>query len=127
MNYQDLQPSEVAALRAEGELTLFDTRDAASFAVGHLEGAEPVSDATLGRLIQARQPQRPILVYCYRGNSSRDVCKLIAGLGFSRVYNLVGGWQGWQRFIATAPAGASSPGLVDWRRQSSFPVDHSQA
>ena len=107
MNCQDLLPSEVAALCAEGELTLFDTRDAVSFEVGHLEGAEPVSDAALRRLIQARQLQRPILVYCYRGNSSRDVCKLIAGLGFSRVYNRAGGWQGWQRFIQARPAGSA--------------------
>ena len=103
MSYQDLHPAEVAALRAEGEMTVFDTRDAASYAAGHLEGAEAVSDAALRRLIQTRQ--RPILVYCYRGNSSRDVCKLIAGLGFSRVYNLEGGWQGWQRFIQARPAG----------------------
>lgn len=103
MNYQDLQPAEVAALRAEGELTVFDTRDAASFAAGHLDGAQPVSDAALRQLIQSRQRQRPILVYCYRGNSSRDVCQLIAGLGFSRVYNLAGGWQGWQRHLQNPP------------------------
>lgn len=91
MNYQDIQPEQLAALRAAGELTVFDTRDAASYARAHLEDAEPVSDDALRRLIQSRQRQRPILVYCYRGNSSRDVCQLIAGMGFTRVYNLAGG------------------------------------
>lgn len=111
MNYQDLQPSEVAALRAEDELIVFDTRDAASYAAGHLDGAQPVSDAALRQLIQSRQRQRPILIYCYRGNSSRDVCQFIAGLGFSRVYNLAGGWQGWQRHLQSRPA-AVPPVLV---------------
>ena len=37
MNYQDIQPEQLAALRAAGELTVFDTRDAASYARAHLE------------------------------------------------------------------------------------------
>jgi rhodanese-related sulfurtransferase len=127
MSYQDLHPSEVAALRAEGELTVFDTRDAASYSAGHMDGAEPVSDAAVRHLIQSRQRQRPILVYCYRGNSSRDVCRLIAGLGFGRVYNLVGGWQGWQRFIQTGPAVATSPVLAAWLMQHGYPSDNIHA
>lgn len=127
MSYQDLPPSAVAALRAEGELILFDTRDAASYAAGHLDGAEPVSDAALRKLIQSRQRQRPILVYCYRGNSSRDVCRLIAGLGFSRVYNLEGGWQGWQRFSQTGPAVAASPTLATWLLRHGYPADNIHA
>lgn len=121
MNYQDIQPEQIAALLAAGELTLFDTRDAASFASGHLEGAEPVTDEALRRLIQSRQRQRPILVYCHRGNSSRDVCQLIAGMGFTRVYNLAGGWQAWEAFLAaTPPPARPSPGLADWLARQGF-------
>lgn len=131
MTYQDLQSAEVAALRAEGELTIFDTRDAASFARGHLDDAQPISDAALGQLIRSRQRQRPILVYCYRGNSSRDVCQLIAGLGFSRVYNLAGGWQAWEQFtrqLTQAPSAAvPSAGLVGWLMEQGFPADNIHA
>lgn len=127
MSYQDLPPSAVAALRAEGELIVFDTRDAASYAAGHLDSAQPVSDAALRQLIQSRQHQRPILVYCYRGNSSRDVCRLIASLGFGRVYNLEGGWQGWQRFLQTGPAAATSPTLAVWLLQHGYPADNIHA
>jgi thiosulfate/3-mercaptopyruvate sulfurtransferase len=127
MSYQDLQPAEVAALRAAGELTLFDTRDAASYACGHIDGALPVSDDALRQLIQSRQRQRPILVYCYRGNSSRDVCQLIAGLGFRRVYNLAGGWQGWQRFLQTQSAAVASSRLASWLMQHGYPADNIHA
>lgn len=121
MNYQDIQPEQLAALLAAGELTIFDTRDAASHARAHLEGAEPVSDDALRRLIQSRQRQRPILVYCYRGNSSRDVCQLIAGMGFTRVYNLAGGWQAWEAFLSAAPPQARpSPGLAAWLAHQGF-------
>ena len=119
MNYVDLQPSEVAALRAEGDLTLFDTRDAASFAAGHMDGAEPLADADL----RQRSRRSPILVYCYRGNSSRDVCQLIAGLGFTRVYNLVGGWQAWQRHLQSAAA----PRLSTWLSQHGYPAGNLHA
>lgn len=127
MTYQDLQASEVAALRAEGEPTIFDTRDAASYARGHMDGAQPISDAALSHLIRTRQRRRPILVYCYRGNSSRDVCRLIAGLGFTRVYNLAGGWQAWERFIQAPPAPTPSAGLVAWLREQGFPADNLHA
>lgn len=127
MNYLDIQPSDIAALRAEGELSVFDTRDAASYAAGHIDGALPVNDDALRKLIQSRQRQRPILVYCYRGNSSRDVCQLIAGLGFSRVYNLAGGWQGWQRHLQTRLATATPPALAAWLMQHGYPADNIHA
>ncbi len=128
MSYQDLTPDQVATLRGESDLVIFDTRDSASYARGHLDDAQPISDAALGQLIRARQRQRPILVYCYRGNSSKEVCKLISGLGFTRVYNLVGGWQGWERFMHAAPAvAAPSPALAAWLAGLGFPVDNIHA
>lgn len=119
MNYRDIHPAEVQALRAEPDLLIFDIRDPSSHARGHLDGAQPVSDAILQQLLKSRQRRRPVLVYCYHGNSSRSMCEFIAGLGFERVHNLVGGWQAWERFIAATP----SPALVAWLGQCGFPAD----
>lgn len=120
MNYRDITPAELQALNTDPSLVIFDTRDAASYARGHLEGAQPVSDAALRQLIQARQRERPILVYCYRGNSSRDMCRFIAGMGFSRVYNLAGGWQAWEAHAREA--GPQSPALEAWMTAQGFPA-----
>ena len=121
MSYQDLPPDQVAALRGESDLIIFDTRDSASYARGHLDAAQPISDAALGQLIRSRQRQRPVLVYCYRGNSSKEVCQLIASLGFSRVYNLVGGWQGWEQFLqASPPVATPTPALAAWLSGQGF-------
>ncbi|MDD4881129.1 MAG: ankyrin repeat domain-containing protein [Gallionellaceae bacterium] len=123
MSYRDIQPAEVEVLRAEADLLVFDIRDPGSFARGHLEGAEPVSDAILQQLIKGRQRKRPVLVYCYHGNSSRSLCEFIANFGFERVYNLAGGWQAWEQFLAPAPVAAPGPILADWLGRHGFPAD----
>lgn len=127
MSYHDLHPAKLQDLRAEPDLLILDMRDPASLAQGRIEGAQPVSDALLGQLMKRRQHERPVLVYCYHGNSSRDLCQFIAGFGYTRVYNLVGGWQGWLQFTQTGtpsprPA-APSPALSAWLLQRGFPAD----
>jgi rhodanese-related sulfurtransferase len=130
MNYRDISPAEIAELRRESDLLIFDTRDPDSYARGHLSDAQPVSDAALKQLFASRLRQRPVLVYCYRGNSSRDLCKFIAGFGFERVYNLSGGWQGWEQFSRSPQApglAATSPALADWLTRWGFPPGHIHA
>jgi thiosulfate/3-mercaptopyruvate sulfurtransferase len=131
MSYHDLHPADLQALRAEPDLLILDSRDPASYAQGRIEGAEPVSDALLRQLMKSRQRERPVLVYCYHGNSSRDLCQFIAGFGYARVYNLVGGWQNWLKFTqaqtaAPLPA-APSPNLAAWLSQHGFPPDRLHA
>ena len=127
MAYLDIDCAEIETLRAEGDLLIFDTRDPNSYARGHLDGAQPVSDAAIRQLMKNRQPQRPILVYCYCGNSSRDICQFIAGFGYSRVYNLTGGWQAWEAFNQTAPAARPGPTLTTWLTNWGFPTDNIHA
>ena len=129
MSYHDLHPSDVQDLRTEQELLILDMRDPASYAQGRIEGAEPVSDALLRQLMKSRQRERPVLVYCYHGNSSRDLCQFIAGFGYARVYNLVGGWQDWLQFsrAGTArPPRRRRPCLPGWS-QHGFPPDRLHA
>ncbi|MDP2110031.1 MAG: ankyrin repeat domain-containing protein [Thiobacillus sp.] len=131
MSYRDLHPADLQDLRAEPELLILDMRDPATYAQGRIEGAEPVSDALLRQLMKSRQRERPVLVYCYHGNSSRDLCQFIAGFGYARVYNLVGGWQGWLQFTQ-APTAAPlpttpSPNLAAWLAERGFPTDRLHA
>jgi thiosulfate sulfurtransferase len=105
LSYHDIHAAELGTLLGEPELLILDIRDASSFAQAHLDHAEPASEATIQRLFASRQRQRPILVYCYHGHSSRDMCDFIAGFGFQRVHNLVGGWQAWEQFASEQTGG----------------------
>ncbi len=127
MAYHDIDCAEIEALRAEGDLLIFDTRDPNSYARSHLEDAQPVSDAAIKQLMKNRRTQRPILVYCYRGNSSRDICQFIAGFGYDRVYNLTGGWQAWEAFNQMAPIAKPGATLAAWLIHWGFPTDNIHA
>src|SRR5512135_317429 len=97
MSYIDISAADVPELLAEDDLLILDVRDLDSHGRGHLDGARPVTDAVLRQLVKERRPLRPVLVYCHHGNSSCDICQFVAGLGYSRVYNLAGGWQAWEQ------------------------------
>jgi rhodanese-related sulfurtransferase len=96
VSYQDIHVSEVEALLNTPGLTVLDMRDEASRSRGHLPGALPHSDEVMDGLLRRRRSNPPVLIYCYHGNSSRDLCSFLAQLGLDRVYNLEGGWQAWE-------------------------------
>lgn len=100
MSYIQLQPQDLSDLNLRDELTIFDSRDANSFTQAHIPGARMIEDREIQKLILQKKRNTPVVVYCYHGNSSKDICNLLCGMGFSEVYNLEGGWQAWQRLSA---------------------------
>jgi len=100
MRYRDILPEEVDALCQHVNLTIFDTREVNYFAQEHLDGAVPISDQAIKKMIIHKQRHNPVLVYCYHGNNSKEICNLLNGMGFSDVYNLEGGWLAWRNFIS---------------------------
>jgi thiosulfate sulfurtransferase len=93
MNYQDVYPEELAAVMAMPDLTIIDQRDEASRGRGELTGAVAASDETIANLMRKRRRNPPVLVYCYHGNQSRDLCAFLSQLGLEQVFNLAGGWD----------------------------------
>lgn len=122
MHYQDISPADAATLLASEEVIVFDARDDASRAPGEITGARTLTDVELRQLIRNRRREQPILVYCQRGNSSRDLCEFIAGLGFTRVHNLAGGWQAWTEHQTPTPS-PETP-LDVWMQAEGFTPGH---
>jgi len=96
-------------LLARPKLLLIDVRDHGSFARGHIDGAENVSPINLGQYLTQTPKERPVLIYCYHGNSSQAYAKAFAESGFDEVYSLDGGYEGW--VAAQARASAATPTL----------------
>ena len=100
MSYRDVQPDALAVVTAMPGLTIIDQRDEATRSRGELPGAVPPGDALIAQLVRRRRKNPPILVYCYHGNQSRDLCAFLAQLGLQQVFNLAGGWDAWLRWQA---------------------------
>ncbi|WP_221796039.1 rhodanese-like domain-containing protein [Oceanobacter mangrovi] len=78
------------------DLLLLDCRDVRDYQASHLDGALHAHDDLVTSLIRKRDLERPILIYCYAGHRSENLCELFVGFGFKQVYNLAGGYMRWQ-------------------------------
>jgi thiosulfate sulfurtransferase len=96
--YQDIAAPELPGFLERQNPVVLDMRDPVSFGRSHIPGAQPVSDALIYALRRFGACDRPLLVYCYHGISSRDLATLLARIGFTQVFNLEGGWQAWMHF-----------------------------
>lgn len=124
MSYQDIHASEVADFLTTEGLIVIDQRDEHTRSKGQLPSAQPASEAVISKLMMQRRKNPPVLVYCYHGNQSRELCSFLAQFGLSRVYNLEGGWQAWEGWQqqAAAPSNDDDP-LQAWLLANGFDAD----
>ena len=120
MNYRDIQVDALETFLQTEDLVVIDMRDDIAQAAGQLPRAQSVSDALISKLARSRQAP-PVLVYCYHGNNSRDLCEFLARFGLTEVYNLAGGWAAWEAHRA---ASGLQDDLHHWMRANGFdPAD----
>jgi ankyrin repeat protein len=114
-------------LLGRGEALVLDVRDEGSFERGHIEGAARATEANLYELLSGTPKDKPILIYCYHGNSSQVFAKTFADFHFSQVFSLDGGYEAWaqaQRDPAQeTPAAPRSDALQAFLVAQAFPLD----
>ncbi|AEE50409.1 rhodanese-like domain-containing protein [Haliscomenobacter hydrossis] len=92
--YQDIPADEFLKLSENTkDVVLLDVRTPAEFAGGKLKGA--INIDIFARDFQSKiaklDKDKTYLVYCRSGNRSGQACNTMAGLGFTKLYNLAGG------------------------------------
>lgn len=93
--------TEAEAVLQRPDVLVLDSRDAGSYAAGHMAGAMRISHANVSEIIGGTPKPRPILIYCYHGNASQEYAQTFSDFGFGEVYSLDGGYEAWrQRSIA---------------------------
>jgi len=80
---------------AQGAL-LVDIRDAQSFALGHAESAQHLSNTNLNAFLASASRELPVLVMCYHGNSSKGAAQYLLSQGFHAAYSIDGGFDAWR-------------------------------
>lgn len=111
MSYQDIYPAEVAELLQKEQPLIIDQRDPEARSKGQMADAQSASEEIINALVRQRRQDPAVLVYCYHGNQSRELCGFLGQLGLTRVYNLVGGWEAWENWQQQATS-ELTPGLT---------------
>lgn len=88
-------PSARAALSTT---RVIDVREPHEYAgeLGHIEGAENVPMTRFPEVAADWKRADPLLVVCRSGRRSREVCQMLARLGFEDIANLAGGMLEWR-------------------------------
>ena len=92
-------PSSAIRLINNNEETLIiDVRPAADYKKGHIKGAKNVqlSDFTSSIQTYSSYKNKPVLLYCNSGNSTKRAVKLLKKAGFEKINDLEGGILAWK-------------------------------
>ncbi|MGH8737954.1 MAG: rhodanese-like domain-containing protein [Burkholderiales bacterium] len=78
---------------------VIDVREDAEFAKGHIVGARNIPLGQLEARVKELQKfkSKPVITCCETGNRSSGAIATLRKLGFENVYNLAGGYAGWQQ------------------------------
>ena len=98
----EIDPADLAAARAAGRApVVVDTRSSPAWQQGRVPGAVHIPGADLASRATAVLPDRDadIVVYCWGPgcNGATKAAHALAELGYSRVRELIGGFEYWVR------------------------------
>ena len=95
--FENISIEQAKNLLNSSSCTVFDIRDEHSYDRGRIPGAMRINEQIIRRMRKSEQRDAPVIVYCYHGNSSKDIARLLCDFGFSDVYNLEGGYTAWEK------------------------------
>ncbi len=118
---------EAEGLVRREEALVLDVRDAGSFGRAHIDGAQHVSQANVSGVLNGSSKSRPVVIYCYHGNSSRQYAQIFSDFGFAEVYSLDGGFEAWINRPQASADAPPEPALAEWLVAQGFPQGDSHA
>ncbi|MGB6975897.1 MAG: thiosulfate sulfurtransferase GlpE [Gammaproteobacteria bacterium] len=89
--------AEAQELLKNTDLYLLDVRDKEAYEARHITSAQHITRDNLALFSATADKNRPVLVYCYHGNSSQNVAHYLANQGFVDVFSLEGGFETWRK------------------------------
>jgi len=86
-------------LRVKTNSVVLDVRTRAEFENGHVPGATniDINSSHFAERISALEKRKTYLVNCAAGVRSAKACKQLDALGFTNVYDLSVGYNGWSK------------------------------
>lgn len=96
MSFKRISIDEARTLIDKGGVTIGDVRDPDAYRSAHIEGAIHVQHETLDEFLQLAPKDKPLILYCYHGNSSQGAANFFDEQGFAEIYSVDGGFEAWR-------------------------------
>ncbi len=93
-----LERSDFEKAISSENVKLVDVRTSEEFKEGHIEGAQNIDffqESVFQKKFEAFNKNEPIYLYCRSGNRSGQASKRLEAMGFTKIYDLKGGYLGW--------------------------------
>ena len=89
--------SEFKTLMTNKEAQLIDVRTSGEYTGGHIANAKNIdfNSANFKTNIAKLDKNKPVLVYCQAGGRSGKAAAMMKEMGFTKVYDLEGGYGNW--------------------------------
>ncbi len=97
-NIHKLETSVFSDSLKAKKVQLVDVRTPEEFAAGHIDGAVNINyldSQAFSNGIQQLDKNQPVYLYCRSGNRSGKSADTLAVKGFTKIYDLTGGYMGW--------------------------------
>jgi thiosulfate sulfurtransferase len=93
--FKEIAAQKVQEMQEEDAVNVVDIRDPGSFSAGHIPNAVSLNDGNVKEYIETADKEKPLVVCCYHGNSSRGAAEYLSQQGFKEVYSMTGGFDAW--------------------------------
>jgi len=94
--FERISPQQAKDLIDNQEAQIVDIRDPGSYQLGHIPNAVLLDNNNLAQFIADADQSKPLVVYCYHGNSSQPAAAYLNEQGFEKSYSMDGGFEHWR-------------------------------
>lgn len=99
--FKEIAPQKVQEMLEEHPINVVDIRDHDSYSAGHIPNAVYLCDGNVKDYIESADKEKPLVVCCYKGNSSRGAAEYLSQNGFKEVYSMTGGFAAWPDYASS--------------------------
>jgi thiosulfate sulfurtransferase len=95
--FKQISVEEAGEMLKAGKALFVDVRDPNSFAAAHVPGALHLNDDNIQDFVAKTDKSKPVVCYCYHGNTSQGAAAYLIDQGFQEVYSVMGGFEEWRQ------------------------------
>ncbi len=97
MNIPQIQIHQAKQQLDQQGCVFVDIRDAGSYQAAHIPGAIHLHEGNVQAFVERGEKDKPLVVYCYHGNSSLGATAYFLEQGFTDVASMSGGFEAWRQ------------------------------